>query len=185
MKPIKEVREELRAIQTIRIKKNYYRLLGISYLSNLLSNLGSFKSGGRYNLQRAFGVLYLAPDPTTALEETVGRGFLPLKFPPKVLITIDVDIQTVLDLGNKKTIKQLGIDPKRLIQPWRIPRDKESYTQTLGRLIYESRRFEGLLYPSAKVSDKFNIGIFTERLQKGSKILVYDPDKLYSEELKG
>ncbi len=71
-----------------------------------------------------------------------------------------------------------GIDTNQLFSAWRIPMDKESYTQTLGRLIYESKKFEGIRYPSSKIKGKYNLALFPDRLKKGTSIKVYDPNKL-------
>jgi len=81
-------------------------------------------------------------------------------------------------------IYQQGCSLKLLIlgQP---PSDQEAYTQTLGRLIYESCRFEGIRYPFATVKQKWNLAIFPDRLKKQSEIHVYDSHKLVTQEIKG
>lgn len=182
MKSPKAIKDSLRSIQGVAIKRSFYRFIGIEYLKNLLGTIGSLK-GGRYNLKNTFEVLYMAPDPETAIAETI--KFHNFRSPPKMIVTIDVHIQHILDLEDTQTIETLGIDTERLSTAWRIPSDKESYTQTLGCLIYKSKKFEGIHYPSAVVKDKHNLAIFPDRLKKGSEIKVYDPDKLIEQVLLG
>lgn len=186
MKDPDELNSVLKNLPGISIKKSYYRFIGIKYLKDPLSALGSKKNGGRYNFKDAFEVLYIAPDPQTAVQETLQN--INFRFPPKAIITIDVEVQEIINLKDEKTINTLGIYTEKLHRPWRKFQDiegKESYTQTLGKSIYEAQKFEGIQYPSAKVKGKYNLAIFPERLKKGSLITVYDPDKLLEQYLKG
>lgn len=182
MESPKAIKESLNFIQGTAIKRSFYRFIGIEYLKDLLGTIGALK-GGRYNLKNAFEVLYMAPDPETAIAETTkSHNF---RFPPKMIVTIDINVQHILDIEDKQTINLLGIDPEKLFCAWRIPSNKESYTQILGYLIYESKKFEGIRYPSAVVKDKYNIAIFPDRLKKGSEVKVYDPDKLIEQVILG
>ncbi len=186
MIPYNEVKSTLETIPGIAIKKSYYRLMGVKYLKNPLSALGSKFSGGRYNHIGQFEALYLAPDPKTAVEENLKN--INFRFPPKSIITIDVEVQSIINLKDKKLINILGIDRDRLFSPWRQIQDidhKLAYTQVLGQLIYDSKLFEGILYPSAKVKGKYNLAIFPDRLKRGSNIKVYDPDKILEQVIKG
>lgn len=186
MKPYNELKFTFETISGIAIKKFYYRLMGMKYLRNPLNALGSKLSGGRYNYIGRFEALYLAPDPKTAVEESLKN--INFRFPPKSIITIDVEVQSIIDLKNKKLINILGIDRDQLFSPWRKIQDIEqkiAYTQLLGQLIYDSKLFEGIRYPSAKVKGKYNLVIFPNRLKKGSNIKVYDPDKILEQVIKG
>lgn len=179
MKPPGELIHILETLPEIPVKKPFYRLIGIKYLKNPLNALGSKFVGGRYNHIGTFEVLYVAPDPQTAVQETI-KDF-EFRFPPKSIITIEVDLQAIIDLEDSKTIEVLGIDRDRLFSPWRKIQDidqKKTYTQILGEAIYNARRFEGIRYPSAKVKGKYNLAIFPDRLKEKSSIRVYDPDRL-------
>ncbi len=182
MKPRKEIKRILKSLQGITIDKSYYRFVGIEYINDLLSSVGSL-NGGRYNLKDAFEVLYMAPDTKTAITETAKS--YNFRLPLKIIITIDVNVQTILDFKDKSNIKKLEIDTERLLEPWRYPGKKESYTQTLGRLIYESGRFEGIRYPSAKLQSRYNLAIFPDRMKENSKIKIYDPDKIIEQIIEG
>ena len=141
------------------------------------------KNGGRYNIRNSFEVLYVAPDIQTAIKET--RLVDKFKLPPSIIITIDVNLKSVLDLENKSNLAELGIASKQLFSNWRYPSREESYTQKIGRLVYESKKFEAIYYPSVKVKNKYNLAIFSERLKKKSHIKIYDPDKVIKNILEG
>lgn len=125
----------------------------------------------------------MASDGETAVQEA---GLVDkFQLPPSILITVEVNLQLVLDFENPKTIEDLDIDYERLFSNWRYPSHKESYTQTIGRLVYESRRFEAIRYPSVRVKDKFNLAVFPQLLKKSSVIKIYDPDKVIENVLEG
>src|SRR3989338_91305 len=183
MVPVSRFKKVLQSIAGTAIQQSFFRFVNVAYLKNLLSCAGSFKNGGRYNLKNSFEVLYMAPDAQTAIEET---GLIDkFQLPPRVLITVDVSLQSVLDLEDRKIVEDLGIESERLSSNWRYPSHEESYTQTIGRLVYHSRRFEAIWYPSAKVRNKYNLAIFPERLEKSSVIKIYDPDKVIENILEG
>ena len=186
MKPYDEIERILEIIPAISIKRPYYRVMGVKYLRNPLSALGSKLAGGRYNYIGEFEVLYVAPDVQTAVQETLKN--VPFRFSPKSIITIEVEVQKIVDLEDKKTIDALGLDVDKLFLPWRKTQDidqKKAYTQILGQVIYANKIFEGIRYPSTKVKGKYNLAIFPGRLKRGSHIKVYDPDKLLEQVIKG
>lgn len=183
MKSLKEIRKILCTLQGITIEGPFFRSVGVENINDMLSSVGSWMIGGRYNLKNKFEVLYMAPKPKIALEEVVKR--YPFRLPPQVIVTIDVTVQKILDMEDQYALDMLGIDATRLLSPWYYPSNQESYTQILGRLIYESGRFEGIRYPSAVAKQKWNLAIFPDMLKKRSKIQVYDPDKLVKQEIKG
>lgn len=186
MKNADELKYILENLPGIPIKKPYYRVMGIKYLSNPLSALGSKLAGGRYNYIGEFEVLYLASDVQTAVQETLKN--IHFRFSPKSIITIEVEVQNIVNLEDKKTTNTLGIDGDKLLSPWRKTQDidhKKAYTQILGQAIYESNRFEGIKYPSAKVKGKYNLAIFPDRLMSGSNIKVYDPERLLEQVIRG
>lgn len=182
MKSPRVVKQLLKSLQGITIQKSFHRFVGIEYMNNLLSGIGSL-DGGRYNLKNTFEVLYMAPDPKTAIAETIKS--YNFKLPPKIIITIDVTFQNVLDLEDQHILEHLGLEVKQLFCFWRVPSNKEVYTQTLGRIVHETKIFEGIRYPSVIVKNKYNLGIFPDRLRKGSEIKVYDPQRLIKQIISG
>jgi RES domain-containing protein len=186
MRPYDELKRILETFPGISIKQPYYRVMGIRYLRNPLSALGSKIAGGRYNYIGEFEVLYVAPDARTAVQEILKN--INFRFSPKSIITIDVEVQKVVDLEDNKVIDALGIEVDKLFLPWRKIQDidqEKAYTQILGELIYNSKQFEGIRYPSVKVEGKYNLAIFPDRLKRGSNMKVYDPDRLLEQVIKG
>jgi RES domain-containing protein len=53
----------------IPVKRAFYRNVDYTYISTLLSAIGSFTTGGRYNVKNGFEAMYLAQDPMVALFE--------------------------------------------------------------------------------------------------------------------
>lgn len=100
---ISEFRKTLRSLEGKALRQSFYRLVNVAYIKNLLSCAGSFKNGGRYNLKNSFEVLYMASDGETAVQEA---GLIDkFQLPPSVLITVDVNLQVVLDLGDQEIIR--------------------------------------------------------------------------------
>ena len=105
MKAPLKVRKILReSLQGKVIKKSYYRFISVEYMDRVLSSLGSLH-GGRYNPSDAFETLYMAADPQTAIIETVKSHHF--RFPPKIIITIDVNLQSILDIEDAYVIESL------------------------------------------------------------------------------
>jgi RES domain-containing protein len=172
----------LKKIEGISVQAPFFRSLDYKYIQDPLSSLGALKHGGRYNQKGSFEVLYLAPDPETAAKEALKSfsGYLP----PRILLTVNVHLQKVLDIQSDEVIKELGIKTERLSGSWQLS-EKETYTQKLGRLVYESKYFEGIRYPSAQVAGKYNLAIFDRRLIPGSIIEIYDPNQNLKAKLSG
>lgn len=181
----KAIKEVLSGIKGIPLKRSFYRSIGIEYLSDPLDAVHAKAHGGRYNFRQAFGVLYMAPDPHTAIKEVSKNS--EFKFPPKALITIEVDIQSVINLEDDAIRAALQVEKGVLLSPWRARQDledTEAPTQFLGRMIYETKRFEGILYPSAIDSTKYNLAVFPDRLKHNSVIHIYDPEKILKQSIR-
>ncbi|MCJ7472584.1 MAG: RES family NAD+ phosphorylase [Actinobacteria bacterium] len=181
-----ELKDILKQRRGISFDTFFYRFMGIEYLKNPLSGLGSLEHGGRYNyFKDRFEVIYLAPDPETATAESTRDAML---ITPRAMITIKVTLQKVIDLKDTKVINALGINEQELCCPWRKIQDideEKAYTQILGHMIYKSQEFEAIHYPSVQKKGKYNLAIFPERLEKDSELKVYDPDKKIGQVIKG
>lgn len=181
MESPEELKKIIRQLPGISINGCFYRFMKIEHLKDPLSGLGSLEHGGRYNFKGSFEAVYLAPDPETAVAEGSRDKYL---IPPSALISIEVNLQKVIDLEDRKIINALGINEQELYNSWRKLQDvddKEAYTQILGRIIYESERLEAIRYPSVVKKGKYNLAIFIGRLKKDSELKVYDPDKKISQ----
>lgn len=96
MKSTREFQKQVKRIQGISIRKEYYRFVAIEYIKDSLSALYSKLKGGRYNFKESFEALYLAPAPNTAIKEGSYEAYL--KFKPKAIITVEVEVQHHLKL---------------------------------------------------------------------------------------
>jgi RES domain-containing protein len=182
----KAVSLKLPEIEPVPIKATYFRFIGLQYLQHPLSAIGSIIFGGRYNHKNSFETLYLAPNPEAAIKEST-RGFS-IKFPPKVLMSIDVTLGKVIDLGDQSVLDELKIRADDLVVAWRKCQnidDEEVLTQKLGQAIFRSGHFEAIRYPSAVIKKHYNLAVFPDRLLKDSKIRIYDPDKIIEQTIRG
>jgi RES domain-containing protein len=182
----KTVSLKLPAIKPIAIKATYFRFIGLQYLQSPLSAIGSMVFGGRYNYKNSFETLYLAPNSEAAIKEST-RGFS-MKILPKVLMSIEVTLCNVIDLGDQSVLNELKINIDELFVPWRKVQNinsEEAFTQKLGRAIFACGHFEAIRYPSAMIKNHYNLAVFPERLSKKSTIKIYDPEKIIEHTLQG
>lgn len=170
-----------------------YRFIGSRFLSSPLSSAGSKLRGGRFNPPGAFEVLYTALESETALAEREGilltapgirlaRGVR-----TGVLLRIDCRLARALDLRDGAVRERLGRSLASLLGPW-LPWNADppeaaasapgplAPSQRLGVAVYESTRFEAILYPSAKDPRGSCLAIFPDRLRRGSRVVVDDPE---------
>lgn len=127
----------------------FFRTVRVDFIQNPLGTFGSKKTGGRYNRQGKYEVLYLASEPDLALKESLPN--FSMRFPPTVVFTVEVRLSSAIRLDAAEVREGLGVTLEDLLIPWRHVQNilgKEAVTQRLGRLIRESRRFEGMIYPS-------------------------------------
>ena len=168
-----------------------YRFIGSQFLASPLSSAGSKLHGGRFNPPGAFEVLYTALDVETALAEREGI----LLAAPGVrlargvrtgaLLRIRCHLSRVLDLREERVRERLGLTLASLLGPW-LPWNATSSergapaafapSQRVGLAAYESRRFEAILSPSAKDVHGSCLAIFPDRLRRGSRLTIDDPE---------
>src|SRR5579884_2384745 len=80
-----------------------FRLILARYAATALSSIGSLRAGGRYNMRGEFEALYLASSPVTALREVealveTAKGLRGVKGPPRILLSVEYELQAVVDL---------------------------------------------------------------------------------------
>jgi RES domain-containing protein len=100
---------------------------------------------------------------------------------PRVLVSIQVKLQRLLDLTDQKTRRALGVSRAALLaEDWRARNQEggEALTQTIGRLAYELN-WEGLLVPSAARTGAVNLIFFPGNLlAPESYFLILNRDQL-------
>jgi RES domain-containing protein len=168
----------------IRVKRAFYRNVDFAYVTTLLSAIGSFKTGGRYNVKKGFEAMYLAQDPVVALFEVesiirVGRKLHAVKLPPRIALTIDVDFREVLDLTDRVVRRRLSLTVSELKEPWKpfVLHGFVAPTQTLGRAV-RAAGFEAILAPSAKMRGATNLVVFPDRMYRTSSYRIFEPGHL-------
>ena len=180
----------LARVDARRLAGPVYRFIGSRFLARPLSSAGSRLHGGRFNPPGAFEVLYTALTAQTALAEREGillttPGIrLARDVRTGVLLRIHCRLARVLDLRDARAREQLRVSLASLLGPW-LPWTAESGagmrhalapSQRLGLAVYEGRRFEAILYPSAKDPRGSCLAIFPDRLRRGSRVRVHDPE---------
>jgi RES domain-containing protein len=127
--------------------------------------------------------VYGSLDPDTAMAEALAfhrRAGIPIEQAmPRVLVSIQVNVQQILSLADRRVRNVLGISHRRLIEePWQEEQDnrREALTQAVGRVARELG-LEGLLVPSAQRAGQ-NLVVFPDQLLPGSSLKIINPGKL-------
>jgi len=104
--------------------------------------------------------LYFAEDAATAFAEANQvsalveqlQPHLATPSNPKVLFSAEVQLMSLLDLADRRVQEVLIVSTVELLAPWRIANSRGSLsaTQKIGLAAFESNRFDGIRYPSAK-----------------------------------
>lgn len=192
MRPKERLREALGGLVLSPAQGTAYRLTSVKYMTSPLATEGAIRAGGRYNKQGRFAALYLADTPATALAEVqmlklTDNRLIGVKGPPKVLVSIDFTLQTVLNLNDPEVQAALETSSEELRADWvlRQQRGQRIPTQDLGEAVYELGRVEALWAPSARLRGGSNLVVFPSRLQTGSRLTLYDPEGLLSLSVSG
>ena len=167
-----------------------YRIIHAKYAGSALSAIGSLRFGGRYNPPQAFEALYLASNPVTALQEVnavvqTETGLLGVKGPPRILLSVDYQLQAILDICSSEHQSVLETNLSELIAPWR-PLNAEgtvASTQALGTAAYNLQSIEALKVPSARDPNIYNLVVFVNRLRVNSSLRVYDDSGIIDAQL--
>jgi RES domain-containing protein len=160
---------------------SYFRLIPLEFVDLPLSAIGSIKGGGRYNAQGDFEALYLADRPDNTLREVRmlrdDAGF-PVAVPdaPKIIFTVDVRLQRVVDLSDDAVCAVLGVSFDELITPWRliVALGRVPTTHVLGAAAREAG-IEALIVPSAQHPGSKNLVVIPDRLLFGSSVMIHQP----------
>ena len=151
---------------------------------DILSGMGAYKVGGRWNPAGSFLAVYGSTVASVALEESNATseyyGLDRMMLQPRLMVAIKLEVSHVLDLTAASVRRSLHLSLADLRdEDWRKLQDKgeESLTQTLGRAAFNAR-LEALLVPSARIPQGINIVIFPENLQSSSTMALWDDDQL-------
>lgn len=142
----------------------------------LLYDLGPklSRSGQRFSPPGDHAGLYVAVERLTAGAEFAGSvaGWNESGGgTASVVFKLEVKLQNVLNLADTAVLETLGItlgDVQGAWEGFAALFGKDPFTWELGRAVFKSGRFDGILFPSTKNKpDGLCLLVFTERLMKG------------------
>lgn len=150
----------------------------------LLYDLGPKQSasGQRFSPPGDHAGLYVAVERLTAGAEFTGSvaAWNQSGGGTSVVFKVDVKLERVLDLTDNSVLAALGLTPADVQSAWEgylALFGMEPVTWELGRAVFSSGRFDGILFPSKKnPPDGRCLLVFTERLTKGSTEVVLFSD---------
>jgi RES domain-containing protein len=166
-----------------------YRIVDYAVLTGYnpilpLYTLGPGQNGQRYTPKGGPNAFYAAEDIITAHAEyhSVDRIVLTtettykLHANPTVQLTIQVNLQHVLDLADSAIQAALGTTAAELTGPWRKQMIKRLFcpTHDLAKAVYEHGTIQAMRYPSARGAEFSNLIIWEERLTLPSFVEVKD-----------
>jgi RES domain-containing protein len=178
---------------SVPISGDSFRLVALRYQDSLLSTIGSFKRGGRYNIAQQFEALYVSGSPITALKEIrylintpAGVSAYPTR--PYILLSLQYQLHRVMDLTDSHVRKILDTNVQELTGSWlaSIEEGEIAPTQQLGKVAYDLG-VQALKVPSSVdlENNGFNLVIFPENLppNKLGFVEIYDPDGEFRQRL--
>ncbi|HEY9681046.1 MAG TPA: RES family NAD+ phosphorylase [Oculatellaceae cyanobacterium] len=149
-----------------------------------LFTLGPGMNGQRYTPKGGPSALYAAEDVVTAHAEyhrldrivLVADQTFHLVANPTVALTIQVNLERVLDIADPAIQTALGTTATELTGPWRKQMIKKVFcpTQVLARAVYANGTIQGMRYPSARGVEFSNLIMWDERIAPPSFIEVRD-----------
>jgi RES domain-containing protein len=170
-------------------KATCYRLVDFAVLTGYdpmmpLYTLGPGMNGQRYTPKAGPNALYVSEDVVTAHAEYHRVDRIVLVADPKynlvgnptVELTIQVNLERMLDLADAAVRVELATTVAELTGPWRAQMIRKRFcpTQVLATAVFANGNIEALRYPSARGPEFSNLIIWEERLQSPSFIQVRD-----------
>ena len=158
----------------------FFRIAAVRYANSddLLSGIGSRLTGGRWTPKGGPPSVYGSLDIETMIAEIYGRarqaGFRPEDLTPRVIVAIQAELRSVLDLTTGSIRSRLRVGSDRMtVEPWRElqQRSEEALTQAIGRCAWEIG-CEALFVPSAARSGGTNLVLFPGNLSVASRLAI-------------
>jgi RES domain-containing protein len=163
-----------------------YRVAGPRHTTpkEIVSGMGAYLAGGRWNPVGEMKVVYLSLAPETATKEALEHfryHRLPISTAlPKVIVAVRVNIERILDLTDPAIGADFPIPISELLaEDWRalIAKDVEPASQAVGWATFAAG-FQGVRVPSKPDPTGTNLLIFPELLVKGNQLEVLNADEL-------
>jgi len=113
-----------------------------------------------------------------------GAGRVP--FAPSAICWARANLPNVLDTTDVAVLKGLSASTDELAAPWRAP-SPNAPTQLLGQALFDSGRFDGLLYWSAPAwkagMQELCLAVFTDRLGPKAHLELWDDSGYFRDRL--
>jgi RES domain-containing protein len=164
----------------------FYRVAGPRHTTamDIISGMGAFIGGGRWNPPGVMNVVYLSVESETAMREA-NEHFRYHNLPiwtgmPRIVVAIRAALEAVLDLTS---IAAAGLLPESmqslLAEDWRaiMGRGDVATTQAMGRAAHQAG-VQALLVPSKPDPNGINLLVFPERLTQKSRLEVLNAGAL-------
>lgn len=145
---------------------------------DIVTGLGSFRMGGRWNPPGGFRTVYASLDPETAMKEALSTfryyGWALHESMPRVFRGLEIRLACVVSLRGRRARKHMS--PwltASFAEDWRALQGsgRESTSQAIGRAAFRLG-VEGLLVPSHVARTKTNLIAFPDNLLAGSYLRV-------------
>ena len=164
----------------------FYRVAGPRHTTAkaIVSGIGAFAGGGRWNSPGVMRIVYTSVEPETALREANEHfryGNMPIsKGLPKVIVAFAVTLERVLDFTDATLASVMPESMSSLLaEDWRalMARGEMSSSQAMGRAAFEAG-LQGLIVPSKPDPTGVNLLIFPERLTRKCRLKVLNAAEL-------
>lgn len=177
-----ELVEGIQRCQPVAFAAKLIRVVGIEYANreDLVAGHGSLRYGGRYNPKGGFRAIYGSLELDTATAELLahhrrqGRPDPEADVFPLVAVSLEADVERLLDLTDAATRRALKVSRSDLVGDWQEAQDlgREALTQAIGRLA-RAAGYQGLLAPSAARSTGRNIVLFRDKVRKSRLRIIH------------
>ena len=151
---------------------------------DILSGIGAYRIGGRWNAPGSFRTVYGSTTPAVAVDESNSTasyyGIEREVLQPRLMVAIELKLSFALDLTQSAVRRKLHVSLANLLdEDWRRTQDvgQEALTQAIGRAAFNTQ-IECLIVPSAKVTRGVNLVVFPENLQADSIMQIWDENDL-------
>ena len=157
-----------------------YRFVSLRHASpeDIISGVGGYRTSSRWMCRGQARLVHTSLSPEVATSEAFAYarlvGIPESQVPPRLLVSIEASLSSVLDLTDQEPLKQLGVPASELIsKDWdkRNREGEESLTQAIGRSALTAG-YEAILAASAQVSGGRNLFIFPAALRPESFVRV-------------
>jgi RES domain-containing protein len=163
-----------------------YRVAGPRHTTAaaIVSGMGAFLVGGRWNPVGEMRVVYLSSEPETATQEALEHfryNRIPISHGlPKVIVAVHVKVERFLDLTDAAISASLPVAmPQLLAEDWRarLAKNLESASQAVGWAAFTAG-FQGFKVPSKPDPKGTNVLVFPENLTRTCRLEVLNADAL-------